>query len=252
MSITREITAEDWGKLNNDDQSLYEADGDKYKFIGVNPSKMLKAKQHEKERATKASQSLAALQKQFDELQEAVESKETATTTHQSEIDKLNKKITALKEEHAQKLAASEQALRDTELRRVIAETASKAFPAEHALVGQMILRDRLAVDIQDGKARVRVKARDGEFSDTMEVADLIKDLGSDDRFKQYTMAAGQSSGTGGIEQGMGAPESDQFAKSGSLQDALKDVDIATLKPEQIETLVGKFGTEEPLEQFRR
>ena len=260
MSITREITADDWGKLNNNDQSLYEKDGEGYKFIGVNPSKLMTAKQHEKERANKALDQYNSLQKEVEALREQIESNEApkpvekapeqATSPHLAEVQKLKQKLATKEADYKKAIAAQEEIIKNTELQRVISEASSKAFDNPH--VGSLILEKRLAVDMQDGKPRVRFRGRDGEFDDSLDMEGLIKDIGADDRYKSMALTQGRSSGTGGIEQGMGTPESDQFAKSGTLHDALKEVDIATLKPEQIETLVSKFGTEEPLEQFRR
>ena len=266
MTIARQIDAEAWGKLSNEDQALYEKqeDGENYKFIGVNPEKLKRAKQHEKEQGAKARQELSDLQKEIESLREQIESnavsepkpaEPTKDTTSPSlaEVEKLKKKLSEQKQEHLKTVADHQNALKNAELKRIIADTTSKAFPEEHAHVGRMILNDRMVADFQDGKAVIKYKGRDGEVDSTLDLDGLIEDLSTDDRFKRYTTAAGQASGTGGVDEMLNVNAgSSTFGNAGSITEALKDTSIEHLTPDQMEAVVNKFGKDEPLDNFMR
>lgn len=262
MTIAREISAEDWGKLSNDDQALYEKEGEEgYRFIGVNPRKLLSAKQHEKERANKAKQEQAQLQEQLSELKAQLEGMKPAPKEApaddkselaqlRGEIDKFRKRLNEQKQEHQKTLAQREEQLKRTELQRVLSEASTNAFENPH--IGSLILEKRIDIAMQDGKPQVRFKDRNGEYDETMDMEGLIKDIASDDRYKNSGVTGTRAGGTGGVEQqnfgwdgGYSQPQqAPQTSRQEALGEFLKknEIDSIDQNPQALHEMLQRFG----------
>jgi len=262
MTITREISAEDWGKLSNDDQALYEKEGEEgYKFIGVNPRKLLSAKQHEKERANKAKQEQVELQNQLSELKsqleglkpapkEAPADEKSELAQLRGEIDKFRKRLNEQKADHQKTLAQREEQLKQAELQRVLSEASGSAFENPH--VGALILEKRVDIAMQDGKPQVRFKDRNGEYDETLDMDGLIKDIASDDRYKGSGVVGTRASGTGGVEKqnfGWDGGYSQQQqtpapSRQAALAEHLKSVDVGSIdqNPQALHDMLQRFG----------
>ena len=230
MSIERELTEEGWGKLSNDDQALYERDGESYKFIGVNPSKLVAAKNRERDLANKYKKEFldykeAQARGQEEEPEPTSKSKDDGSA---SELQKLRRKLEEKEKRHQKELQVREAELRESVLRRHISSVVSQVFEDSH--IGEMILEKRMDVQIQDGKAKLLIKNREGEVDDDMGVAELIKDLNSDDRYKDHRKG---SRASGGEDMNLGMSQSpmnaatdiNSFVPSGSTKE---DLAVAT------------------------
>ena len=206
MTIKRSISAGEWGELGNDDQDLYDADGENYRFIGANPKKILSAKQHEKDRANKAKQESSELRSEIDKLKEQLDGANVfapaatgdssdAVTAIKQQMEKMQAKMNKQEKDYAKTLQSREQHLKDALLQNTIKDIAGQAFTDTY--VGGLVLEKRLAVDIVDGQPKVRIRDREGDFNDTLTTQDLIKDLKSDDRHAAYTTSGVKASGVG-------------------------------------------------------
>lgn len=243
--IAREITAEDWGKLSNDDQALYNLEGESYKFIGVNPSKLLTAKKHESDRYKKIKEDYNNLQKEIDSMKGQVkeDTAKSAMDSLQSQNEAMKKAVAKMKLDHAKALAARDDQLKQIELQRVIAE-GSVAFENPH--LGALILEKRLDVDFQDGQPTVRYKNRDGDYDETLDLDGLIKDVASDDRFRglgvQVSPASGAAGAAGAAPQRMPMPEGNTLQRPRNLNELIGDRNLQELSSEEIDYAVQQFG----------
>lgn len=220
-SIEREITEESWGKLSNDDQALYEREGESYKFIGVNPSKLITAKNRERDLANKYKKEFMEYKKSQEQSREGQDEpepeskpKEAEGSASSAELQKLKRKMDELNKRHQKDIQMREAELASSEMQRHIHNVVSQVF--EDAHIGAMILEKRMDVEIRDGKAKLLLKNRDGVVDEDWGVEDLIKDLNTDDRYKHLRKAGLAVGGDDTVAQG--AP---QAASTASQQNRL-------------------------------
>ena len=205
MSIEREINEGSWSKLSNDDQALYEKDGESYKFVGVNSTKLMNAKNHERDRANRIAQelkelkaSIAASSSKEDIPDTSSESKPQVDKAVMAEFEKMKRKMAEKDERHKKDLQLRESQLRTSELQRHISNVVSQVFEDQH--LGELILEKRLDVEIEEGKPVLKIRNRDGEYDSDMGITELIKDLQTDDRYKNL----GKSSLASGSDDSLG------------------------------------------------
>lgn len=192
MSIERELTEESWGKLNNEDQALYEKDGESYRFIGVNPSKLISAKNRERDLANRYKKEFMEYKAANPQEQEELPEPTAKASTPNPDLEKLKRKLEEREKRHAKELQIREAELRESVLQRHIHNVVSKVFEDSH--IGSMIVEKRMEVQIQDGKPKLLVKNREGEVDDDWGVDELIKDLNADDRYSKH-LSQGKATG---------------------------------------------------------
>lgn len=201
MAIEREINEGSWSKLSNDDQALYEKDGESYKFVGVNSTKLMNAKNHERDRANRIAQELKELKASIAASSSKEDAPDTSSESKPPQVDKavmaefekMKRKMAEKDERHKKDLQLREGQLRTSELQRHISNVVSQVFEDQH--LGELILEKRLDVEIEEGKPVLKIRNRDGEYDSDMGIAELIKDLQTDDRYKSLGKA-GLASGS--------------------------------------------------------
>ena len=216
MSIKKELTAAEWGELDGSDQDLYEQKGDGYSFIGANPKKILEAKRHEKDRANSFKAEADKLRKEIQALkdqQELNEDDEDAAADEQSKdktesnrVERLKKRLAKQQEEHAKALQERDDKIAKEQLDATIKDVVHKAFADQH--IGELVVKERVGIEVVDGVPKLRFKDRNGDVAEEMNAEGLVKDLRSDDRYKNQVVSDNRASGGffGGAEETSGTP----------------------------------------------
>ena len=251
MTIKRQITEEEWSELANADQDLYEPSDDGYKFIGANPKKVLVAKNHEKKRANEAKQEVHALREQINEMKTQLDTasarteqqqstEDSAIATMKKQVEGLQTKMAKKDQEHLAAIQSHEGVIKDAFRATKIKDVASQLFGDAH--IGELIVRDRVHVDLADGKPQIRYKDRSGEINEIMTQQDFMKDLSSDDRYAKYTAAKSNASGGGDPmpfpASGVKTPNPPTTVKD--INDLFKDAKMEEMGAEQLTDYIRK------------
>lgn len=221
MKLKAKIDAEAHGKLSEELQKLYKADGDDFvlQIEGADdPAELRRARDREKQRAKEADDARKAAEKERDDLKAKLDDESSADARKKGDIDALEK---SWRDKHEKAIAdgkAEADKLRG-QMRVLLVENKARALAEEISTAPDLILphiMGRMSADFDGDTPVTRVLDVDGKPS-AASLDELKKEIVATAKFAPIIRASSATGGGAGNSGGNGGGASEK--KFGDLNE---------------------------------